>query len=79
MEFKDPPLCERDELPEDLQPQNVRLGKFRHTMSNLTMSPMVKQRPHFRPTTSKLGAMTENELQKDAPQTGEEMNVRSVQ
>ena len=56
MEFKDPPLCERDDLPEEMQPQNMRWGKIRHTMSNLTMSPMVKQKPHFNPVNNKQSA-----------------------
>ena len=49
IDFKDPPLCERDELPEELQPQNQRWGKLRHTMNKMTMSSMVRQKPHFNP------------------------------
>jgi hypothetical protein len=33
MDFKDPPLVERSELPEELQPQNKKFAAFRHTLT----------------------------------------------
>ena len=41
LEFKDPPLVERSELPEQLQPQNRNFAKMRHFFNRLTVSPMV--------------------------------------
>ena len=48
IDFKDPPLVERSELPGDLQPQNQKLGKVRHFFTRMTLSPMT-QVPHFNP------------------------------
>lgn len=78
LEFKDPPLVEREELPEDLQPQNRKFGKFNHFFSNLTMSPMVHQKPTFSPKSKHAGAASSNELQRSQPSTVEEMQVRSA-
>ena len=60
LEFKDPPLVERASLPEDLQPQNRKLGKLRTMVSNFAMSPMVKQKPKLNPIDRPRCAMTEN-------------------
>lgn len=48
IEFKDPPLVERDSLPEDLQPQNRQFAKLRHFLTKLTISPL-SQKPSFQP------------------------------
>ena len=48
LDFKDPPLCERSELDESLQPQNRRFGKLRHYFSNMAMTHMT-QKPSFQP------------------------------
>jgi hypothetical protein len=48
LEFRDPPLCERGELPEDLQPQNRRFGRLSHYMSTLAMTHMT-QKPAYLP------------------------------
>lgn len=48
MEFKDPPLCERNDLPEELQPQNRKFGKVSHFFSRLAMTHMT-QKPSFKP------------------------------
>ena len=34
-EFKEPPLVERDELPEELQPQNRKMGKIHHFLNSI--------------------------------------------
>lgn len=48
IDFKDPPMVERDELPEELQPQNQKFAKMRHFMTKMTISPLT-QRPSFLP------------------------------
>ena len=48
MDFEDPPLCEREELPEELQPQNRLMGKMHHYTSKLTMTHR-SQRPSLQP------------------------------
>ena len=48
LDFKDPPLVERSELPEHLQPQNRKLGKARHFFTKLTMS-RLSQQPNYEP------------------------------
>lgn len=41
LEFKDPPLVEREELPQELQPQNRNMAQVRHFFNRLTaVSPM---------------------------------------
>ena len=56
LEFKDPPLIERDELAEELQPQNRKMGKLRHYLSNFAMSPMVHKKPKYNPQDGKPSA-----------------------
>jgi hypothetical protein len=46
LDFKDPPLCERSDLPAELQPQNRRFGRFSHYLSSLAMTHMT-QKPSF--------------------------------
>jgi len=48
MDFNDPPLCERSELPEELQPQNRLFGKMHHYFSKLSMTSRV-QKPGLYP------------------------------
>jgi hypothetical protein len=48
IEFQDPPLVERNSLPEDLQPQNRKFAKLRHLVTKLTISPL-SQKPSFHP------------------------------
>jgi hypothetical protein len=48
IEFKDPPLVERDSLPGDLQPQNRKFAAFHHFLTKLTISPL-SQKPSFHP------------------------------
>ena len=50
MEFQDPPMVERSDLPEDLQPQNQNFAKLRHFMTRMTISPLV-QKPNLYPRT----------------------------
>jgi hypothetical protein len=42
-DFRDPPIVERNSLPEELQPQNRKMSGLRHFMSKLTVSPLVPQ------------------------------------
>ena len=51
MDWMDPPLCERSELPEELQPQNRRFGKLRHYFTRMTMTHL-SQKPSFMPRSS---------------------------
>jgi ankyrin repeat protein len=76
LDFKDPPLVERDELPEELQPQNRRFGKLNTMVSNFAMSPMVPRKPSFRPSKSS-AVVSENEL-KSAPETNSELKPHTV-
>lgn len=39
IEFEDPPMCERSELPIEMQPQNRLLGKIRHYINGLSPYP----------------------------------------
>ena len=48
LEFKDPPMVERSELPEELQPQNRKFAKINHFLTKMTISPLT-QRPHLNP------------------------------
>lgn len=48
IDFEDPPMVERSELPEDMQPQNVKFSKMRHFMTRMTISPMA-QKVHLNP------------------------------
>lgn len=74
LEFRDPPLCERAELPEELQPQNRRFGRLSHFMSSLALTHM-SQRPAFLPQGD---AHTEAKIYgKDALK--EQEDVQSVQ
>ena len=41
-------MVERAELPEELQPQNVRFAKLRHFVTKMTISPL-SQKPSFMP------------------------------
>ena len=59
LEFKDPPLVERDELPQELQPQNRKFGKISTFMSSFVMSPLT-QKPRYRPKSKSEVAESEN-------------------
>jgi hypothetical protein len=48
LEFKDPPLVERNELPLHLQPQNKKFGKVKYFFSKVAMSPL-SQPPNYYP------------------------------
>lgn len=48
IDFQDPPMVERSDLPEELQPQNVRMAKLRHFVTRMTISPLA-QKPSFYP------------------------------
>lgn len=48
IDFQDPPLVERGELPEELQPQNRKFAEVRHFLTKLTMSPLC-QKTHLHP------------------------------
>lgn len=48
IEFEDPPMVERQELPEEMQPQNRNFAKLRHFITKMTISPLT-QRPSFLP------------------------------
>lgn len=48
MEFKDPPMVERSEVPEELQPQNRSFATFRHTLTKWALSPL-SQNISFKP------------------------------
>lgn len=48
MDWKDAPLVERSELPENLQPQNRLLGKLHHFTNNFMSTPL-SQKTHLRP------------------------------
>lgn len=69
IEFKDPPLVEREDLPQDLQPQNQKFGRLKHFFKNLTMSPMVTQKPKFHPETKSAVVPSANELNRSDPRT----------
>lgn len=69
LEFKDPPLVERSELPEDLQPQNRKFGRITHFFSRMMISPL-SQKPNFKPqnlteagTIDKMHPKIENEIE----------------
>jgi hypothetical protein len=57
LEFKDPPLVERDDLPEELQPQNRKYGKVSTFFSSMAMSPLT-QKPRYLPKSKSVVAET---------------------
>jgi hypothetical protein len=69
MDFEDPPLCERSELPEALQPQNRFWGKMHHYLSRVAMTRRV-QRPSLYPRR----AMTEVDSHEQFTQKQEAMS-----
>lgn len=78
MDFKDPPLVEREDLPLEMQPQNQKFGKVKHFFNNLTMSPMVTQKPKFNPVSKSAIVPSANELNRSNPQTLENIETKSV-
>lgn len=43
LEFKDPPMVERCEVPEELQPQNQKFALLRHFITKFTISPLAQK------------------------------------
>ena len=69
MDFEDPPVCEREDLPEELQPQNRMMGKVHHYLSRISMTHRV-QRPSLQPKKN----MTEVDSHEDFHQKKEVMS-----
>lgn len=64
LEFKDPPLVERNSLPENLRPENRRFGKLGNFLSRMTMTP-ASQKPEYEPSTkSEVLEVTESKFSK---------------
>jgi hypothetical protein len=76
LEFKDPPLVERDDLPMELQPQNRKYGKVSTFISSFVMSPLT-QKPHYHPRSKSVAAESDNEI-KMGQQTNEDIEVRTM-
>ena len=69
MDFNDPPVCEREELPEQLQPQNRFFGKMHHHISRFSMTHRT-QKPSLYPKKN----MTEVDTKEEFPQKMEMMS-----
>ena len=48
VDFVDPPMVERSELPDEMQPQNQNFAKLRHFVTRMTISPL-SQKPTLNP------------------------------
>ena len=80
LEFKDPPLVERKELPEELQPQNRTFGRLSYMLSRSAMTPLT-QKPNFeRPqrVMSEHGAATASNLQSGEVITKDDIEMQTV-
>jgi hypothetical protein len=42
IEFRDPPMMERSDFPEEMQPQNQKLASLRHFLTKWTLSPLAQ-------------------------------------
>ena len=76
LEFKDPPLVERNELPEELQPQNRRFAGLHHFITKMTISPL-SQRPSLQPRIPE-ETMSDFKLHEMKSMGSEQIEVRSA-
>lgn len=51
LDFRDPPMVERNSLPEELRPENRRFGKLTHFLGKVALTP-ASQKPSYKPSHS---------------------------
>lgn len=76
IEFQDPPMVERNDLPEELQPQNQNFAKFRHFITRMTISPL-SQKPSFQPRVLE-EAQSDIKMNEAVSECSEKMEVKSA-
>jgi hypothetical protein len=76
LDMVDPPMVERQDLPEDLQPQNRKFAKLRHFVTRMTISPLT-QKPSFMPRVID-EAQSEIKMNEVMSEGTEKMEIKSV-
>ena len=76
IELQDPPMVERNDLPEEMQPQNQRMAKLRHFITRMTISPLAVK-PSFYPRETD-EAQSDIKINEMASYNTEKIEVKSM-